>query len=171
MTYTRQRLQEMGSIEIWCVLALHKGRLGEQTKYTNKGTDTEKAYHFTYFYLGRDDVVGVDDGRCRRAMEASLFVTQEWYDQLGTMNPHAPWEGPEPLAYGSAQAYNRMREDALPALKLLNGGTSKPKLKLKTKPQRYIAYEDRPDVGVDVTAKRGFKLRKPGKFKLKGRSS
>lgn len=146
--YTVERVREMGSIQLWCELGLHKGFLSDETKYTNQGTDTQKDYYFRYFYLGRDDVVGVCDTYSRRAMQSSLFVTKHWHRELGAMNPNDPWQGPELSPRLSVVAGNRMKELVGPVLEMLQGGLRKPTLKLKPKlTQQRILFEDRPDVG------------------------
>lgn len=171
--WTQKDIQEAGSLGLWLLLGLHKGFLGEQTKVTGAHTDKEQHETFRFFYLGRDDMVGFVDNYHRRTLPAHNYVTQDWYEKLGGMSPHAAWEGPEMLPTSSVLAGNRLRAEALPVLAELNGGTfsKKPKIKLPPK-QLEIDYEDRPDVGTEWVPppKPKFKLKKPSPFKLKRRT-
>lgn len=143
MTYSVQRIKEMGGVQLWTELGLHKGYLGEEVKKT-----LSREYQLRYFHLGQSDVVGVDDTYSRRALPAINFSNQPWFDSL--VIDGGAWKGPEICASQGAVSGNRLRALALPVLKLLQSGaplSTKPRPKMKLKRKGVIAYADRPDVG------------------------
>lgn len=122
-------------------MGLHRGYLG--------GTKQDK-----FYYLGRQDVVGILGGGYRHVFSVHP-VASDWYHKLQTLNPHDPWQGPacNNPDEETQKVFKRLMEPARDYLNEKERGVKvKPKLNLKKAP-RYIAYEDRPDVGIEVKAK------------------
>lgn len=168
--YTAIRIKEMSPVELFTSLGLHKGQVGDYTMVRNPGTSRQQEHTFTYYFLGLSDFIGVDDTYCRRVFHRSMhFTGRQFFEQCDAMSISEPWQGPAESPRWTIQQGNRMRKNAKFALAVLRGEISikpsfrkkGPKFKLKEKP-RFIAHEDRPDVGAPLT--------KP-KFKLKPKPS
>lgn len=158
--YTARRIKEMDAVALFVTLGLHRGQVGDYTFVRNPGTSREAEHSFTYYFLGFEDFIGVDDTFSRRVFHRSQnFAGKHFLEQCAGMRADSPWQGPAESPRWSMQLANKMREDANFALKVLRGEIStkpsfnkkKPAFKIKPK---VIAHEDRPDIGAAVTKPR-----------------
>lgn len=150
----------------------------------------------SYYNLGDENHVGICDGQFRSVLHKVNVMNEEWFDDWDQSSKRGELEGPVLCQRVVVEASNATKTKASRVLKLLTQGPTKPTLKIPgrkpklrlpvkvngrehemaTKPnikhkppfrlKNQIAYEDRPDVGVEVKPK--LKLTAPKfKFKLK----
>jgi hypothetical protein len=194
----RRNIERMSVLTLWCEFGLHKGLIAEEHYIRHEGTSREREIHFRYFNIGHEDFIGLCDTFSRRAMWKSHYAGCEWFTAWERSDKGSKWQGPATSPRASLQAINHQQERAAFVLDILHTKgkptlvlSQKPKLIMKSKKPTFrlkgpspfkiknqIAYEDRPDVGVEFQpgattfdgAEAWNARPKPKLFKIKGKS-